>query len=119
MDVFGYHIPSLAVVAAAFSSVYAAFAKFDADQSDKNRQFVRQWLLGLKVDDGQWAQFFQELFSKAPSCTASKALASSISLRALASVACSPYPTSRASNRRRRAYPRRSGVRPRVTVLSG
>jgi hypothetical protein len=65
MDVFGYHIPSLAVVAAAFSSVYAAFAKFDADQSDKNRQFVRQWLLGLKVDDGQWAQFFQELFSKA------------------------------------------------------
>jgi hypothetical protein len=64
VDILGYHIPSMVGVAAAFTSVYAAFAKFDADQSDKNREFVRDWLLGLKVDDRRWAQFFKELFTK-------------------------------------------------------
>jgi hypothetical protein len=65
MYVFGYHIPSLISIGAAFSSIAAAFSKFDADQSDKNREFVRLWLLGLKADDQQWAQFFKELFAKA------------------------------------------------------
>jgi hypothetical protein len=68
MDVFGIHIPSLAIAATAassvYSSVYLAFKAFDSDQSDKNREFVRQWLLGLKVDDQQWARFFKELFAK-------------------------------------------------------
>jgi hypothetical protein len=64
MDVFGYHIPGLMGVGATFGSVYGAFAKFDADQSDDNRKFVREWLLGLKADDRQWAQFFKELFTK-------------------------------------------------------
>jgi hypothetical protein len=64
MDIFGYHIPGLIGVGATFGSVYGAFAKFDADQSEENRQFVREWLLGLKVDDQQWARFFKELFTR-------------------------------------------------------
>jgi hypothetical protein len=64
VDILGYHIPSVIGVGAAFTSVYAAFAKFDADQSDENRKFVREWLLGLRVDDRRWAQFFKELFTK-------------------------------------------------------
>ena len=64
MDILGYHISGLIGVGATFGSVYGAFAKFDADQSDENRKFVREWLLGLKVDDRQWAQFFKELFTK-------------------------------------------------------
>jgi len=64
MDILGYHIPSLVGVGATFASVYTAFAKFDADQSDKNRTFVRNWLLGFKADDRQWVQFFKELFAK-------------------------------------------------------
>jgi hypothetical protein len=64
MDIVGYHVPSLIGAGATFTSIYAAFAKFDADQSDKNRDFVREWLLGLEVDDRRWAQFFKELFEK-------------------------------------------------------
>jgi hypothetical protein len=64
MDIFGYHLPGLIGVGAAFGSVYWGFAKFDANQSDENRKFVREWLLGLKADDRQWARFFKELFTK-------------------------------------------------------
>ena len=64
MDMAGYHLPSLVGVGAAFAAVYGAFAKFDNDQSEKNRKFVRDWLTGLKVDDRSWNQFFHELFSK-------------------------------------------------------
>jgi hypothetical protein len=64
MDLFGYHIPGLFGVGAAFASVYGAFAKFDADQSSENRRFVRDWLLGLKVDDQKWEAFFRELFTR-------------------------------------------------------
>src|SRR6476620_318485 len=64
MDILDYHIPSLVGAGAAFTSVYAAFAKFDADQSDKNRAFVREWLLGMKVDDRSWEYFFNELFAR-------------------------------------------------------
>jgi hypothetical protein len=63
MDLFGFHIPSLVGVGAAFTSVYGAFAKFDSDQSADNRQFVRDWLLGLKVEDQKWAAFFTEVFA--------------------------------------------------------
>jgi hypothetical protein len=64
VDIFGYHLPGLLGVGAAFASVYGAFAKFDADQSDENRKFVREWLLSPKADDRQWARFFKELFTK-------------------------------------------------------
>ena len=64
MDIFGYHIPSLVGVGATFTSVYAAFARLDADQSEENRKFVKEWLLGIKVDDRYWAQFFKELFAR-------------------------------------------------------
>jgi hypothetical protein len=65
VDILGYHIPGLVSVGGTFTSVLAAFAKFDADQSDQNRTFVREWLLGLKVDDRHWAEFFRGLFAKA------------------------------------------------------
>jgi len=50
MDVLGYHKPGLVGLGAVFAAVYGAFAKFDGDQSEENRKFVRDWLLGLKVD---------------------------------------------------------------------
>jgi len=59
MDVLGYHQPGLVGLGAVFAAVYGAFAKFDGDQSEENRKFVRDWLLGLKVDAGRWASFFQ------------------------------------------------------------
>jgi hypothetical protein len=62
MDILGYHIAGVVGLGALFAAVYGAFAKFDGDQSDDNRKFVRDWLLGLKVDGGRWASFFQELF---------------------------------------------------------
>jgi hypothetical protein len=46
-----------------FAAVYAAFARFDGDQSDSNRQFVRNWIIGMKPDERRWSQFFHELFS--------------------------------------------------------
>jgi hypothetical protein len=61
----GHQILSLVSVSGTFGSVLAAFAKFDADQSDKNRKFVREWLLGIKVDDRHWAEFFKDLFTRA------------------------------------------------------
>jgi hypothetical protein len=64
MDILGVHIPSLVGAGAAFTSVYAAFAKFDADQSEDNRKFVRAWLLGLQVDDRRWGTFFTEIFTR-------------------------------------------------------
>jgi hypothetical protein len=64
MDLFGYYLSSLAGAAAAFTAVYGAFAKFDGDQSEENRRFVRDWLLGLKVDDQKWAHFFTTLFTR-------------------------------------------------------
>jgi hypothetical protein len=64
VDLIGYHLPSFAGAAATFAAVYGAFAKFDSDQSDDNRHFVRDWLLGLKVDDQQWKVFFVDLFAK-------------------------------------------------------
>lgn len=68
MDIVGYHIPVIVTAATAattaFTAVLGAFARFDKDQSDDNRKFVRDWLLGLKVDTGSWNQFFLELFSR-------------------------------------------------------
>jgi hypothetical protein len=63
VDLFGIHLPSLAGAAATFAAVYTAFSKFDGDQSDDNRKFVRDWLLGLKVDEKDWKRFFEELFT--------------------------------------------------------
>jgi hypothetical protein len=64
VDIFGFHLPSLAGAAAAFSAVYAAFAKFDGDQSDDNRKFVRDWLTGINVDQQRWNKVVEELFAK-------------------------------------------------------
>jgi hypothetical protein len=64
VDIFGFHLPSLAGAAAAFAAVYAAFAKFDGDQSDDNRKFVRDWLTGIKVDQQRWNKVVEELFTK-------------------------------------------------------
>jgi hypothetical protein len=64
MDLFGYHLPTLAGVGATFAFVYRIFAKFDSDQSDGNRKFIRDWLLGLTVDDRKWETFFREIFAK-------------------------------------------------------
>jgi hypothetical protein len=64
VDLLGYHLPSVAGIAATFAAIYGAFAKFDRDQSDDNRKFVRDWLLGLKVDDEkEWRRFFEEIFT--------------------------------------------------------
>jgi hypothetical protein len=52
-------VAALTAGAAAFGSVYGAFAIFDSDQSESNRHFVRDWLLGIKVNEGDW-----QLFSK-------------------------------------------------------
>src|SRR5580692_6277726 len=64
MDLLGYHLPSLVGVGTTFAAVYGAFAKFDKDQSDENRKFVRGWLLGLDVNEQNWRHFFVELFAK-------------------------------------------------------
>ena len=64
MDILGFHIPSLIGVGATFTSVYAAFARLDADQSEENRKFVREWLLGMKLDDRYWAEFFKDVFAR-------------------------------------------------------
>jgi hypothetical protein len=64
VDLLGFHIPSLVGVAATFTSIYAAFARIDADQSDQNRKFVREWLLGIKIDHRYWAVFFKDLFAR-------------------------------------------------------
>jgi hypothetical protein len=64
VSIFGYHFPSLAGAVTAFAAVYGAFAKFDADQSPDNREFVRRWLLGLSVDSNEWDRFFYELFAR-------------------------------------------------------
>jgi hypothetical protein len=64
VDTAGYHVTVIAGAAAMFSLVYWAFAKFDSDQSDANREFVRGWLLGLKVEDQKWNKFFDELFTR-------------------------------------------------------
>jgi|HubBroStandDraft_2_1064218.scaffolds.fasta_scaffold68489_1 hypothetical protein len=64
MDIAGYHIPGLAAAAATFGAVFSAFARFDKDQSDDNRRFVRNWIVGIKVDNERWSQFFQEIFSQ-------------------------------------------------------
>jgi hypothetical protein len=64
MDISGYHLPSLAGAAATYVSVLKAFAWFDKDQSEDNRHFARDWLLGLNVNDRKWKQFFEELFTK-------------------------------------------------------
>lgn len=64
MDIFGLHLSSFAAAAAAFVAVLGAFARFDKDQSDDNRKFVRDWLRGLNVDDRQWTTFFTNLFEK-------------------------------------------------------
>ena len=63
MDFFGYHLPSLIGVGATFGAVYGAFAKFDSDQTDDNRKFVRDWLAGLKVKQ-RWNKVIEELFTK-------------------------------------------------------
>jgi len=63
MDLFGYHIPSLAAVAAAWVAFYKAFAQFDNDQSEANRRLVRDWIVGVKVDEQKWSQFFKDLFA--------------------------------------------------------
>jgi hypothetical protein len=47
-----------------FGAVYKAFATFDGGQSDEQRRFVRDWLLGLRVDDRGWSQFYKELFAR-------------------------------------------------------
>jgi len=62
MDLFSYHLPSFASVIVAWAGVYGAFAKFDGDQSEENRSFVRNWLLGLQVDNQKWQIFFSALF---------------------------------------------------------
>jgi hypothetical protein len=66
LDILGHHLPSLAVAGAAavaaFKAVLAAFTRFDKDQSDDNRKFVRDWLQGLAVDDRHWTKFFTNLF---------------------------------------------------------
>jgi hypothetical protein len=64
MDILGFHLPGLTAVVATFTAVYGAFARFDGDQSDENRQFVRSWLLGLKVKPEGWQSVFTEIFSK-------------------------------------------------------
>lgn len=63
MDIFGIHLPTLAGAAGVFASIYGAFAKFDGVQSDENRKFTRDWLLGLKADDRQWSSSFKEIFA--------------------------------------------------------
>jgi hypothetical protein len=58
------HVLGLFGVAGTFAAVYKAFATFDRDQSDENRQFVYQWLLGLRVNPLKWEYFFRELFER-------------------------------------------------------
>jgi hypothetical protein len=64
MGIFGYHLPSILAAVIAFVAVLAAFARFDKQQSDDTRHFARDWLLGLKVDNRKWKQFFEELFAR-------------------------------------------------------
>jgi len=68
MDFFGLHLPSLAVAVATvpstFTVVLAAFSRFDKDQSEANRKFSRDFLLGLKVDERKWTSFFADLFER-------------------------------------------------------
>ena len=64
MGMVGYHLPSILTAVIAFVAVLVAFARFDGDQSGDTRHFVRDWLLGLKVDDRKWKQFFEELFAR-------------------------------------------------------
>jgi hypothetical protein len=63
MNLLGYHIPSLAIVAVTWVSFYKAFATIDKDQSDDQRRFFKDWLLGIHGDDRRWAYFFTELFT--------------------------------------------------------
>ena len=58
MDLFGYHLPGILAALTTFGGVYGAFAKFDADQTDENRKFVRDWLAGITVDDRRWQTAF-------------------------------------------------------------
>jgi hypothetical protein len=64
VDLFGYHLPGLVGIGAAFAAVYGAFAKFDGDQSDENRKFVRDWLAGINVDERRWNKVVEEIFIK-------------------------------------------------------
>jgi hypothetical protein len=68
MNIWGVHISTLGAAsvagAATFGSVYKAFKAFDSDQSDEQRHFVRDWLLGLTVDEQKWQVFYRELFAK-------------------------------------------------------
>jgi hypothetical protein len=48
---------ALAAAAGTFGAVYKAFATFDGDQSDEQRRFVRDWLLGLRVEDADGLNF--------------------------------------------------------------
>jgi hypothetical protein len=57
-------VATLAAMAGAFTSVYKAFARFDIDQSPSNRVFVKDSVLGLRVDNQKWRQFFTELFAR-------------------------------------------------------
>ena len=68
MEAFSSHfpvlVPILAAMSATFASVYSAFARFDSDQSDENRRFVRDWILGVRVDSQRWQVFYVELFGR-------------------------------------------------------
>ena len=64
MGMVGYHLPSILAAVIAFVAVLVAFARFDKEQSEGTRHFMRDWLLGLKVDDRKWKQFFEELSAR-------------------------------------------------------
>lgn len=64
MNIFGLHLSNMATAVGAFVAVYAAFGKFDADQSPANRRFVRDWLMAIRIDETKWKSVFQELFAK-------------------------------------------------------
>jgi len=57
-------ITGLTAIAGAFAAVHRTFVIVDSEQSEENRKFVRDWLLGLTVDDKKWVEFFDGLFAK-------------------------------------------------------
>jgi len=68
MDIGGFVIPTVvaavASAGAAFTAVYGTFSRFEEIQSQENRLFIGQWLLGLPVPKRGSEIFFIELFNK-------------------------------------------------------
>jgi hypothetical protein len=64
MDIAGFHIPSIVGASGTYVSVYNVFSHFERLQTDKNRKFVSKWLKGLNAPQGEWGEFFMELFRR-------------------------------------------------------